>query len=36
MPPSAVEVDYEVLPAVVDVGEARKKGAPALHEISNT
>ena len=29
-----VEVDYDVLPAVVDVGEARKKGAPALHEIA--
>jgi carbon-monoxide dehydrogenase large subunit len=29
-----VEVDYDVLPAVVDVGEARKKGVPALHEIA--
>jgi aerobic carbon-monoxide dehydrogenase large subunit len=29
-----VEVDYGVLPAVVDVGEARKQGAPALHEIA--
>jgi carbon-monoxide dehydrogenase large subunit len=29
-----VEVDYEVLPAVVDVADARKKGAPALHEIA--
>ncbi len=27
-----VEVDYEVLPAVVDVADARKKGAPALHD----
>jgi carbon-monoxide dehydrogenase large subunit len=29
-----VEVDYEVLPAVVDVADARKPGAPALHEIA--
>jgi carbon-monoxide dehydrogenase large subunit len=29
-----VEVDYEVLPAVVEVGDARKKGAPALHDIA--
>jgi len=29
-----VEVDYEVLPAVVDAGDARKKGAPALHDIA--
>ncbi|MFO1362078.1 MAG: xanthine dehydrogenase family protein molybdopterin-binding subunit [Burkholderiales bacterium] len=27
-----VEVDYEVLPAVVDALDATKKGAPALHE----
>jgi len=27
-----LEVDYDVLPAVVDVANARKKGAPALHE----
>ncbi|HXX10568.1 MAG TPA: xanthine dehydrogenase family protein molybdopterin-binding subunit [Burkholderiales bacterium] len=29
-----LEVDYDVLPAVVDVADARKKGAPALHEIA--
>jgi carbon-monoxide dehydrogenase large subunit len=29
-----VEVDYEVLPAVVTAAEARKKGAPVLHEIA--
>jgi carbon-monoxide dehydrogenase large subunit len=29
-----VEVDYEVLPAVVDVADAAKKGAPALHDIA--
>ncbi len=29
-----VDVDYDVLPAVVDVADARKKGAPALHEIA--
>ena len=29
-----VEVDYEVLPAVVDAAQARKKGAPALHDIA--
>ena len=29
-----VEVDYEVLPAVVDVADARKPGAPALHDIA--
>src|SRR5262245_29187695 len=29
-----VEVDYEVLPAVVDVVAARKKGAPVLHDIA--
>jgi carbon-monoxide dehydrogenase large subunit len=29
-----VEVDYEVLPAVVDVADADKKGAPALHDIA--
>jgi carbon-monoxide dehydrogenase large subunit len=29
-----VEVDYEVLPSVVDVADARKSGAPALHEIA--
>jgi carbon-monoxide dehydrogenase large subunit len=29
-----VEVDYEVLPAVVDAAKARAKGAPALHEIA--
>ena len=27
-----IEVDYEVLPAVVDVREAMKEGAPLLHE----
>ena len=29
-----VEVDYEVLPAVVDAVKAREKGAPVLHEIA--
>jgi carbon-monoxide dehydrogenase large subunit len=29
-----VEVDYEVLPAVVDVADAASKGAPALHDIA--
>ncbi|HEX5477572.1 MAG TPA: xanthine dehydrogenase family protein molybdopterin-binding subunit, partial [Burkholderiales bacterium] len=29
-----VEVDYEVLPAVVDAAKARAKGAPQLHEIA--
>jgi aerobic carbon-monoxide dehydrogenase large subunit len=29
-----VEVDYEVLPAVVDASKATKKGAPALHDIA--
>src|SRR5689334_19870627 len=29
-----VEVDYETLPAVVDVADARKAGAPAIHEIA--
>jgi carbon-monoxide dehydrogenase large subunit len=29
-----LEVDYDVLPAVVDVADARKKGAPALHDIA--
>ena len=29
-----VEVDYEVLPAVVDPAKARGKGAPALHDIA--
>ena len=29
-----VDVDYDVLPAVVGVADARKKGAPALHEIA--
>ena len=29
-----VEVDYEVLPAVVRASDARKKGVPALHEIA--
>jgi len=29
-----VEVDYEVLPAVVNAAEARKKGAPVLHDIA--
>src|SRR5690349_7112420 len=29
-----VEVDYETLPAVVDVAEAHKPGAPALHDIA--
>jgi carbon-monoxide dehydrogenase large subunit len=29
-----VEVDYDVLPAVVDVADARKKGGPILHEIA--
>jgi carbon-monoxide dehydrogenase large subunit len=29
-----VEVDYEVLPAVVDGAKARAKGAPQLHEIA--
>jgi carbon-monoxide dehydrogenase large subunit len=29
-----VEVDYEVLPAVVDVADAAKKGAPVLHDIA--
>src|SRR6185312_361306 len=27
-----IEVDYEVLPAVVDVRDALKKGAPAVHD----
>src|SRR5213076_2251137 len=27
-----IEVDYEVLPFVIDVDEARKPGAPILHE----
>ncbi|MGH8678773.1 MAG: xanthine dehydrogenase family protein molybdopterin-binding subunit, partial [Burkholderiales bacterium] len=29
-----IEVDYEVLPAVVDVASARKKGAPAIHDVA--
>jgi carbon-monoxide dehydrogenase large subunit len=29
-----IEVDYEVLQAVVDVVDARKQGAPALHDIA--
>jgi carbon-monoxide dehydrogenase large subunit len=29
-----VQVDYDVLPAVVDVTDARKPGAPALHDIA--
>jgi aerobic carbon-monoxide dehydrogenase large subunit len=29
-----VEVDYEVLPAVVDVAQARKPGAPVIHDIA--
>ena len=29
-----VEVDYDVLPAVVDVAAARKPGAPAIHDIA--
>ncbi|MCL4801862.1 MAG: xanthine dehydrogenase family protein molybdopterin-binding subunit [Burkholderiales bacterium] len=29
-----VEVDYEVLPAVTDTASARKKGAPAVHDIA--
>jgi aerobic carbon-monoxide dehydrogenase large subunit len=29
-----VEVDYEPLPAVVDVADARKAGAPAVHEMA--
>src|ERR1043165_2996044 len=28
-----VQVDYETLPAVVDVADARKAGAPATHEM---
>lgn len=27
-----IKVDYEVLPAVVDMNEARKKGAPQIHD----
>ncbi|MET0681412.1 MAG: xanthine dehydrogenase family protein molybdopterin-binding subunit, partial [Burkholderiales bacterium] len=30
-----VEIDYEVLPAVVDVADACKPGAPALHDIAS-
>jgi aerobic carbon-monoxide dehydrogenase large subunit len=30
----SVEVEYDVLPAVVDVGDARKQRAPVLHEIA--
>jgi carbon-monoxide dehydrogenase large subunit len=29
-----VEVDYETLPAVVDVADARKGGAPVIHDIA--
>ncbi|HTO45216.1 MAG TPA: xanthine dehydrogenase family protein molybdopterin-binding subunit [Burkholderiales bacterium] len=29
-----LEVDYDVLPAVVDVADARKKGGPAVHDIA--
>ncbi|MBI2959399.1 MAG: xanthine dehydrogenase family protein molybdopterin-binding subunit, partial [Betaproteobacteria bacterium] len=29
-----VEVDYEVLPAVVRAGDARRKGAPLVHEMA--
>jgi carbon-monoxide dehydrogenase large subunit len=29
-----VDVDYEILPAVVDVTYARKPGAPAIHDIA--
>ena len=29
-----VEVDYEVLPAVVDVADAAKPGAPVIHDIA--
>ncbi len=30
----SVEVDYDVLPAVVDPAKARAKGAPVLHELA--
>jgi carbon-monoxide dehydrogenase large subunit len=30
----AVQVDYEVLPAVADVAKAQQKGAPAVHEVA--
>src|SRR6476660_5630216 len=29
-----IDVDYETLPAVVDVADAHKPGAPAIHEIA--
>ena len=29
-----VEVDYDVLPAVVDVADARKPGAPVIHDVA--
>ncbi|MDH7799831.1 MULTISPECIES: xanthine dehydrogenase family protein molybdopterin-binding subunit [unclassified Beijerinckia] len=29
-----VEVDYDVLPAVVDMGAATKKGAPVIHDVA--
>ncbi len=29
-----VEVDYEVLPAVVDAADARQKGAPVVHDMA--
>ncbi len=29
-----VEVDYEVLPAIVETGKARAKGAPVVHDIA--
>ena len=29
-----VEVDYDVLPAVVDAADARKPGAPVIHDIA--
>jgi len=30
----SIEVDYQILPAVVDVAAARSKGAPAIHDIA--
>ena len=30
-----VEVDYEVLPAVVDMNAATKKGAPVIHDVAD-
>ena len=29
-----VEVDYDVLPAVVDVADARRPGAPVIHDVA--